>query len=432
MIQLTSMPSAATPPVATALRYRAAMLALARGATVATAAVLPFSTAATSVFMLLALLGWLLAGEWRTTLRAIAAQPAAWMGCALCAALLLGVLWSLAPSATALAALGKYRELLLFGVVMHLCGDARWRWRVLWAFLGSAMALLVVSYLISFGLISPRGNPSMARDNAVFLKSHITHGFIMSLLAYAACLWGLRQQGWRRTLGWSIALLAAANVWLAVQGRTGYVVLAALLLWFAASQWSRRGLVVGLLALAALLAASYQWAPNFQMRAGKALEEAADYLRAPPSRPEVSETPTGLRLHFWRRSLDALARRPLLGAGTGGWSEAFYQATAGDPPALHDRAHMHPHNEYLNLAVQLGPAGLVLLLALFAAAFRAAGRLPANEARLAEGVVLAFAVGCLFNDLIWDMTEGHIWAVVGGALFGASRMDGKLATGAAG
>jgi O-antigen ligase len=93
---------------------------------------------------------------------------------------------------------------------------------------------------------------------------------------------------------------------------------------------------------------------------------------------------------------------------------------------------MHPHNEYLHLAVQLGPAGLVLLLALFAAAFRAAGRLPANEARLAEGVVLAFAVGCLFNDLIWDMTEGHIWAVVGGALFGASRMDGKLATGAAG
>lgn len=407
------------------------MLALARGATVATAAALPFSTAVTSACMLLALLAWLLAGAWRATLRAIAAQPAAWLGCALCAALLAGVLWSLAPPAAALAALSKYRELFLFGIVMFLCRDARWRWRVLWGFFGSCLALLAVSYLISLGLISPRGNPAMARDDAIFLKSHITHGFIMSLLAYAACLWALRTQGWRRMLGGSIALLAAANVWLAVQGRTGYVVLAVLLLWLAASRWSMRGLATGVLGLAALFAATYQWAPSFQQRTAKAYAEAADYLRAPPSRHEVSETPTGLRLHFWRRSLDVLAQRPLLGAGTGGWSEAFYQATAGDSPALHNRGHTHPHNEYLNLAVQLGPAGLVLVLALFIAAFRAAGRLPAHEAQLARGIVLAFAVGCLFNDLLWDTTEGHIWAVVGGALFGAWRTSGDAAAGAA-
>ncbi len=396
------------------------MLALARGATVATAATLPFSTAATNVCMALALLAWLLSGEWRATLQAIAAQPAAWVGCALYAALLLGVLWSLAPVAASLEALSKYRELPIFGIVMFLCRDARWRRRVLWAFMGSAMLLLLVSYLISLGLISPHGNPGMARDNAIFLKNHITHGFIMSVLAYGACLWALRHHGWRRTLAWSIALLAAANVWLAVQGRTGYVVLAVLLLWLAASHWSRRGLAAGLLALAAVVAVSYQWAPNFQMRTEKALEETSDYLRAPASRYEASETPTGLRLHFWRRSLDALARRPLLGAGTGGWSEAFFQVTAGESPALHNRAHMHPHNEYLHLAVQLGPAGLVLLLGLLVAAFRAAGRLPPEEARLAQGFVLAFAVGCLFNDLIWDFTEGHIWAVFGGALFGAS------------
>ncbi len=426
------MRSGATPFGATAQRYRAALLALARGAAVATAAALPFSTAATNVFMLLALIGWLLAGEWRATLRAIAAQPAAWMGCALYAALLVGTLWSLAPRAATLEALVKYRELLLFGIVMFLCRDARWRSRVLGTFLGSAVALLAVSYLISFGLISPRGNPSMARDNAIFLKNHITHGFIMSLLAYAACLWALRNRGWRRTLGWSIALLAAANVWLAVQGRTGYVVLAALLLWLAVSQWSRRGLAVGVLGLIAVVAASYQWASGFQQRAGKAWHETADYLSAPQSRHDASETATGLRLHFWRRSLDALAERPLFGAGTGGWSEAFYQATAGDSPALHNREHAHPHNEYLNLAVQLGPTGLALLLALFVAAFRAASRLPLDEARLAQGVVLAFAVGCLFNDFMWDMTEGHIWAVVGGALFGASSAGAESVAGEAG
>jgi len=423
MIQLTSMQSGALPLGSAMQRYRAAMLALARGATVATAAALPFSTAATNLFMLLALIAWLLSGEWRATLGAIAAEPAAWIGCVLCAALLAGVLWSLVPPGRALQAVLKYREFLLFGIVMFLCRDALWRWRVLRTFLASALLLLVVSYLIAFGLIRPSGNAAMARDNAVFYKNHITHGFIMSLLAYAASLWALRSHGWRHTLGWSIAVLAAANVWLAVQGRTGYLMLAVLLLWLAASQWSRRGLVAGLIGLGALVAASLQWAPNFQQRTGKALDEASDYLRAPSSRHEASETPTGLRLHFWRRSLDALAQRPLLGAGTGGWGEAFYQATAGDSPALHNREHEHPHSEYLHLAVQLGPAGLILLLALFVAAFLRAGRLPPEEAMLARGCVLAFVVGCVFNDFIWDMTEGHIWAVVVGALFGASRSD---------
>jgi hypothetical protein len=41
---------------------------------------------------------------------------------------------------------------------------------------------------------------------------------------------------------------------------------------------------------------------------------------------------------------------------------------------------------------------------------------------LARGFVLAFAVGCLFNDFLRDSTEGHLWAVLGGALFGASAL----------
>jgi hypothetical protein len=40
---------------------------------------------------------------------------------------------------------------------------------------------------------------------------------------------------------------------------------------------------------------------------------------------------------------------------------------------------------------------------------------------LTQGFVLAFAVGSIFNDLLLDSTEGHMWAVLGGALFGASQ-----------
>ena len=91
------------------------------------------------------------------------------------------------------------------------------------------------------------------------------------------------------------------------------------------------------------------------------------------------------------------------------------------PPFLHDRRHRHPHNEYLHLAVQLGLGGLVLFAAMMLAGLVRAGRLPPPDRTLARGIVLAFAVGCLFNDFLLDSTEGHIWALLAGGLFGGQK-----------
>ena len=87
---------------------------------------------------------------------------------------------------------------------------------------------------------------------------------------------------------------------------------------------------------------------------------------------------------------------------------------------MHSRDRNHPHNEYVHLAVQLGPMGLALFVALLIVAFRRAAFLLGEYAALAQGLVLAFAVGSLFNDLLLDTTEAHLWAVLGGALFGAA------------
>lgn len=398
--------------------YAQRMLDAARACLLVTAASLPLSTTATNAFAVLAFLCWALSGQWRPALRAIAAEPAAWLGFGLFTALIAGIAWSRVPAVEALGALVKYRELVLFGIVMFLLSDARWRARVLWAFFAGALVLLVFSYAISLGLMrfaDARGFSSA--QNAVLLKNAITHGFIMSLLAYGAAAVALRSTGWRRWALGLVAVLATINVWFAVQGRTGYVVMAVLLLWLAYSRWSIRGLAAAAVGLAVLLAAAWQWAPVFQMRVSQAVEQARDYR----VQHNPTETSIGHRLHFWKRSAQWLAQHPLLGAGTGAWSEAFYEATVNDPPYLHDRSYSHPHNEYVHLAVQLGPLGLALFVALLVVAFRRAGLLPGEHAALAQGFVLAFAVGSLFNDLLLDSTEGHMWAVLGGALFGASQ-----------
>jgi len=79
----------------------------------------------------------------------------------------------------------------------------------------------------------------------------------------------------------------------------------------------------------------------------------------------------------------------------------------------------HPHNEYLLMTAQLGVAGLVALLALFWVPWRLAPRLPLpHEQVLARGVVLTIAVGCVFNSLLLDHTEGLFFAWGLGVLFG--------------
>lgn len=403
-----------TPPAVYAQR----MLDAARACLVVTAASLPLSTAATNAFAVLAILCWALSGQWRPALGAVAAEPVAWLGCVLFAALAAGIAWSRVPAEEASGALLKYRNLLLFGVVLFLVADARWRERLLGAFFAGALVLLVLSYAIRLGLlrnVDARGFSST--DNAIVLKNAITHGLLMSLLSYGTAVYALRSAGWRRWVFTLIAALATFNVWFAVQGRTGYVVMAALVLWLAYSRWSARGLAAAVVGLALLLGAAWQWAPVFQMRVGQAVQEAHDYrYQAHPG-----DTSIGSRLHFWTRSAQWMAQHPLLGAGTGGWSEAFYEATEGEDGFMHNRDRNHPHNEYIHLAVQLGPSGLALFVAMLVVAFRRAGRLSGEYALLAQGFVLAFAVGSLFNDLLFDSTEGHMWAVLGGTLFGASR-----------
>jgi O-antigen ligase len=396
--------------------YACHMLDAARVCMVVSAAFLALSTAATGAFAIFGAVFWASSGQWRATFEAIRDQPVAWLDLALLGALLAGVSWSLAPVGQALDAFSKYRALLFFAIVLFLFAEERWRARLLWGFLAGALVLLVASTAIGLGLYrfaDARGVSSA--HNAILFKNHITHGFLMSLVAYAAALLALRATGWRRWVLLALAALAAFNVWFAVQGRTGYLVLSVLLLWLGYSRWSAKGLAAAATALVLALAAAHQWAPAFQTRVSEAVDEARDYSQQ--GRP--GDTSIGSRFHFWKRSAQWLSRHPLLGAGTGGWAEAFYQATAGDGPYMHNRERDHPHNEYVHMAVQLGPFGLALFVAMLVVAWRAAGRLPEPYAGLAHGFVLAYAVGCLFSDFLRDSTESHMWALLGGVLFAA-------------
>ena len=84
-------------------------------------------------------------------------------------------------------------------------------------------------------------------------------------------------------------------------------------------------------------------------------------------------------------------------------------------------ATVNPHNEYLLIAAQTGMIGLAALLYLFYTQWRLAARLEPFYRDLARGLVITFAIGCLFNSLLLDHTEGLLFAWMTGLCFATLR-----------
>lgn len=232
-------------------------------------------------------------------------------------------------------------------------------------------------------------------------------------MAYGAFLFAslaIRAAARAERFAWSaLAILAVINVLFMVQGRTGYLVLAALICLYLYGCMKWRGLVLAVPLLAALYAAAYFGSPGFRERTDRAVSEARAWEHDTPTEESV-----GLRLEFAKTSLAIIADHPVLGVGTGGFSKAYADKVrnTASPPTR------NPHNEYLLIAVQIGLIGVAAMLYLLWTQWQYALRLAsAIEANLARGLVLTVAVGSLFNSLLLDHAEGLFYAWLTGLLY---------------
>ena len=130
----------------------------------------------------------------------------------------------------------------------------------------------------------------------------------LGLLAQAAESWRAGRVG----LALALALVAAvflANIVYVATGRTTIVVMAVLVLLLdPAVGWKgvlAAGLVVGVLA-----GLVWMSSPYLRQRIDSMVTNIQDY------RSNVN-TPVGLRLEFWRKSMDFVAEAPVIGHGTG-------------------------------------------------------------------------------------------------------------------
>ncbi len=378
---------------------------VARWLAVALGLALPLSVAADGVLVGAFVFAWLVSGDFAGKWQAARQNPAALAALVLFALLALGTAYGAAPPAPAAAQLSKYQDLLLVPMLVAVFGEPRFRRYAVWAFLAGMLITLALSYLIGLGLF-PDGIFRGTREDPTVFRLHVTQNFFMAYAAFAlACLARDEVNKARRGLLYALAFLALFNAVFMVQGRTGYLVAGLLLVFFLFERAGWKNLAIGLLALVLLAGGAFYGSTPFRDAVNRGLTE---YSQWHPDQP--ADTSVGWRLEFYTNTLRMIQERPLTGVGTGGFSMAYGERVKGtgriDPG--------HPHSEYLLMAAQLGIFGLAGFVGLLVTHWRVARRVsPPLDRSLASGLVLAMALGCLFNTLLLDHSEGlfYCWLI---------------------
>jgi O-antigen ligase len=371
---------------------------------------IPLSTALDNVLLVFVVGGWLASGAWGEKRDAIRGNRVALAALALFGLLLLGALYGERnPGDTALT-LRKYLDLLWIPILVWLFRDPTMRLRALRALAASLALVLVMSFLIVADVIPEADFLTGNSSYPVVFKGRQTHGPLMAFGAFLYVQFALAATAARMRVLWLVlAALALINGTLVVQGATGYLVFGALGLYLGYGWRGWKGLGWAAGAAAGAFTLLVLLPGPFQARVARVQSEIAQWQ---PGVPDGNSS-VGTRIEFYRVTVAIVKDRPLLGHGTGSFASAYAEKTKGQN-ALPTR---NPHNEYLLIMVQLGLVGLAVLLYLFWTQWRLAPRLATPlEWHLARGLVLAMAVGCLFNSWLLDHTEGLLYAWLTGLL----------------
>ena len=387
---------------------------------------IPISTALDNILLGALVVLWVLASGNREKWQQITHNPVALISFALFALLAVGLLYSKSNLWDSLRYFGKYKELLLIALLIPFFRGEKTRRYGLLAFSLALILTLLGSYAIALRLLPEyffmAAKPSLPGIfNASTFKLPITHNILMAIAAFLFAQMARHASvTWIRIFWGSLSVLALFNVLFLVQGRTGYLILALLIVYFFFDMLKWKGLALAALLGILLTAGAYWGSTTFRSRVTQALTE---YSQWHPNQSVSVVDSIGLRMEWYRNSLKIIRDHPVFGVGTGGFATAYaekFQGTSVEPVT-------NPHNQYLLTAIDVGLIGLGVLLYLFYVQWRLAWMLPsALEHSIAHGLLLAIMSGCLFNSLLLDHTESLLYGWLSGLLYAGLRSSARI------
>ena len=352
-------------------------------------------------------------------------RPICALPIALFALAVVGTLWSNASWGERLYAVGPTVKLLMLPVLLyHFERSARGMW-VFAAFLVSCSLLMAMSWIVA---LDPGLALKSGASYGIPVKNYIDQSQEFALCAVVLAYPVVTLLRAKRAL--MAALLIAASLSFVVNmlfvsvSRTALVTMPIMAAVFALLHLKWRNIVIVVCVTA--IFGGLAWAASPQLR-----WRTATFLRDYELYKERNEpTSIGIRLEFWQKSLRFFAEAPVIGHGTGSIRGLFKEAAVDQFGAAAEVV-ANPHNQSLNVAIQWGAIGIVVLYAMWLVhllLFRGDGL----ATWIGLMVVVQNIFTSLFNSHIFDFNEGWMYVlgvgVAGGMVLRKSSLAAALAT----
>ncbi|MFH1340394.1 MAG: O-antigen ligase family protein [Pseudomonadota bacterium] len=366
------------------------------------AAALPWSTTASTVFIVLCLGILIYTIEWREFVRGLS-RPSCALPLALPALAVIGILWSDGTWMASLRGIKPVLKLLAIPFLLYHFQRSQHGMWVFIAFLASCTVLMIFSWI---GLFIPEFKVAHTVSVGVPVRNYIDQSQEFALCAFALALPALIAFRWRKrtwAIGCLVLLLAfLANMSFVISARTALLYVPVLLLMFAVLHLNRRAALALLAASAVAAVLVWSTSPNLRKRVADIAVEYHAY-----SGNTLGSTAE--RLEYWRKSVKFIAEAPVFGHGTGSIRQLFEREAVGQT-GLSAMVVSNPHNQTLNVAVQWGLVGTIVLYGMWLShllLFRGAG----IAAWIGLVVVVQNFVSSLLNSHLFDFTEGWIYVL---------------------
>ena len=372
----------------------------------ALAAALPWSTSAAAILSALLLVA-ILPSLDVPSIRRVLSSPAEGVPLLLLALAIVGTLWATDASwAERFDGLKPYLKLFFIPLlIVQFSRSTRGVW-VMVAFLVSCTVLLALSWLLVLRwALSPE-----LRIFPVLLFGIPVRDYIAQSGEFTVCIFLLAKlalDDWRagqsrRAIAY-LALAAAflANILYVATSRTMLVVIPALLLVFAWKQLSRKAMIAVVVAGAVAGVAVWVVAPPVRTNITGAFSEMQEFQPGDPT------SRAGLRMEFWRKSVEFIVAAPIIGHGIGSRLALFQPA---DRNGVAVAPTINPHNQVLAVAIRLGLVGTAVLFAFWFThlwLFRGEGLV----AWAGLTIVTQNIVGSLFNSHLFDFSQGWLYVI---------------------
>lgn len=388
------------------------------------AMVLPWST---SVFWILVVPLWaIICGSvnvrifWRSVRR-----PPSLVGIALFVLAAAGVFWSEAGISAGVHALGPLLKFLMLPFFLYYFEVSRRSSWVLGGFLFSCIVLMIYSWIVTFEpTLALKTGRCCGGDYGVPVRNYIDQSqeFGICLVALlSAALFCVQRKLWKPCVLLGFAGMAfAANLIFVNVSRTAIVCIPVMMAVVACRHMKMRGVLAAVGVGLVVLAAAWFASSHFRERV---LSLDTQYLEY-----RDSDVPSsiGKRIEFWRKSLGFVRDAPIFGHGTGSVLQLFQRDAVGQSGVAAEVI-ANPHNQTLNVAIQWGFVGLMLLCFFWFTHLRMFLQ-DGFIAELGLIVVVQNLIGSLFNSHLFDFTEGWLY-VLGVSLAGgilAKRFDDDI------